>query len=125
MIKAFWIRLFGNKIFKNTAETRVVRFALFLENRPSQVAIAGSFNCWSCLSHPLRLSASGFWETTLQLAPGTYRYRFLVNNSTWVLDPSAEAASNQYGGTDSILLVQPLDAAPLTENILAEEEQCV
>ena len=47
------------------------------------VAIAGSFSNWE--PHLMTKGRDGLWRTTLQLAHGTYQYRFLVD-SQWQED---------------------------------------
>ena len=95
--------------------------SLRLKDRPYQVSVAGSFNDWSCFSHPMYLSSSGSWETKLQLAPGLHRYRFLIDNRVWLLDPLADTLLNQYGGTDSVLIVERPKNRLVSENRLVEQ----
>ena len=33
----------------------------------------------------------GVWKTKVDLSPGTYAYKFLVNGKDWVLDPDASS----------------------------------
>jgi CubicO group peptidase (beta-lactamase class C family) len=49
------------------------------------VTVAGSFNGWNNAIQPMHW-INGAWETTLQLAPGTYRYKFVVDG-IWITDP--------------------------------------
>ncbi len=108
MIRTFLNHLAGKKHSRLAGEKRGVVLSLRLNWLPTQVTVAGSFNRWSCFSHPLKLSASGAWETTIALEPGSYRYRFLADNSRWILDPLADSAFNDFGGTDSVLTVTHL-----------------
>ena len=98
-----------------------ILFSLNLKKRPYQVMVAGSFNHWSCVSHPLRLSPSGAWETMIPLAPGLYKYRFLIDNSVWMLDPSADTIFNEFGGTESLLVVEPEELKSVQENKFVEQ----
>ena len=50
------------------------------------VSLAGSFNNWNDLSHPL-IWENGAWTCTLQLEPGDYEYKFVVDG-VWIPDPS-------------------------------------
>ncbi len=122
MIKGFIARIFRRKDTTGTEKYKAF-FSLNLKKRPRQVVVAGSFNRWSCFSHPMHLSPAGVWETTIMLEPGAYRYCFLVDNSTWVLDPLAESALNKYGGNDSILVVRVPEAAPVLESAAVAQEQ--
>jgi hypothetical protein len=45
---------------------------------------------------------NGAWETTIQLAPGTYRYKFVVDG-VWITDPNNPAFNKD--SFDSILEV--------------------
>ncbi|HPQ17690.1 MAG TPA: glycogen-binding domain-containing protein, partial [bacterium] len=42
-----------------------------------RVTIAGEFNNWDMNKHELKKEADGKWRITLDLAPGTYEYKFL------------------------------------------------
>ena len=82
-----------------------VRFLFFARSAKS-VAIAGSFNRWNPESG--RLSGpdkKGLWNITLPLSEGRYEYRFVVNDSEWVLDPSAPSVDDGLGGKNSILVI--------------------
>ncbi len=43
------------------------------------VFLVGNFNNWNPYSHPMRKTRSGIWEISLDLIPGAYTYRFLVD----------------------------------------------
>jgi len=49
------------------------------------VTVAGSFNNWNNAIQPMHW-INGAWETTIQLTPGTYRYKFVVDG-VWITDP--------------------------------------
>ena len=71
------------------------------------VYIAGDFNSW----HPgktqmQKVGSSGIWQTKLQLAPGKYRYRLVVDGK-WQQDPYNETTEmNPYGEMNSVLEVK-------------------
>ena len=71
------------------------------------VFLAGTFNAWTPSACPMKRDAEGLWRTTLDLAPGTYEYKFLVDDE-WAckpgldeLDPTllceADCVPNVYG----------------------------
>ncbi len=120
MMKYLFGKIFGNK---GGAGKREIRLSLHLKEKPHRVVVAGNFNDWSCFQNPLHFSSSGAWETTLRLAPGTYQYRFLVDNSTWKLDPLADTALNEYGGISSVLVVKQFEAALARESAAVGQEQ--
>ncbi|OQX94954.1 hypothetical protein B6I21_07925 [candidate division KSB1 bacterium 4572_119] len=64
-----------------------VEFKLVTSEATKSVHVAGDFNNWSKTSHPLFKSSSGLWKTSIELEPGEYEYRFLVNGSMWIKDP--------------------------------------
>jgi len=43
------------------------------------VFLVGDFNNWNPYSLPMRKTRSGIWEISLDLIPGAYTYRFLVD----------------------------------------------
>jgi len=53
----------------------------------TSVNLAGTFNGWSMTATPMTESRPGIWTVTLNLAEGTYEYKFVINNSVWVTDP--------------------------------------
>jgi hypothetical protein len=71
------------------------------------VALVGDFTDWALDAVPLRRdSAAGVWEVTVPLAPGRYRYTFLVNGESWVADPAAPATGeDDFGRPSSIITV--------------------
>jgi hypothetical protein len=77
----------------------------------TSVVVAGSFNSWATTS------AQGAWPLTLNngtwsgappgaLTPGTYPYKFVIDGSRWVLDPTNPVrVSDGEGGENSVLSV--------------------
>lgn len=67
------------------------------------VALAGSFNSW--VPQTMVKEADGLWRLTVYLAPGTYQYRFLVDNE-WKEDPgNTQRVPNEYGSYNSVVVV--------------------
>ena len=64
------------------------------------VSLVGDFNDWDPKRSPMR-TANGIWAAVVQLAPGRYRYAFLVNGVEWRADPGAPAARDDEFGTPS------------------------
>ena len=69
----------------------------------SSVALVGDFNDWDPARSPMQ-TAQGVWATTVPLAPGRYRYAFLVNGVEWRADPGAPAAHDDEFGTPSSVI---------------------
>ncbi|MBK7187384.1 MAG: hypothetical protein IPH86_01470 [bacterium] len=75
-----------------------------------KVCLAGEFNGWSDAANPL-VNDGGNWSLTLELAPGTYQYKFVVDGN-WKQDPAnPEAAADGFGGNNSVITVAAGQAA--------------
>jgi hypothetical protein len=69
------------------------------------VAVAGVFNNWQPDRTPLRHAGDGYWTVDLDLDPGSYEYRFIVDG-TWMDDPLASSfVRNPFGSLNSVLHV--------------------
>lgn len=70
-----------------------------------EVFVAGSFNDWAPAERALKRNQDGLWTTWMNLAPGTYEYRFVVDGE-WLEDPDSEHRSlNTLGSHNSIVKV--------------------
>jgi 1,4-alpha-glucan branching enzyme len=71
------------------------------------VSVAGSFNNWTVDATPLQdPTGGGIWEAVLDLAPGSYQYKFVIDGSTWKTDEAAtEFIDDGFGGKNSVLNV--------------------
>ena len=77
-------------------------FSLVAPNAKS-VQVAGTFNAWN----PTNLSkgADGSWHIKMDLKPGAYEYRLVVDGK-WQDDPRAcDSVANPYGSRNSIKYV--------------------
>ena len=75
---------------------------MFTLDAPSgvSVSVAGGFNDWK--PEAMTKGSDGLWRITVQLAQGTYEYRFLVDTE-WREDPSnPRKTQNTFGGYNSI-----------------------
>ena len=61
-----------------------------------RVALVGDFNGWTKTDDPLRLASNGVWTGMRKIFPGTYQYKFLVDDSIYVLDPENPARVENY-----------------------------
>lgn len=73
----------------------------------TSVSVAGSFNGWSTTANPMSdPEGDGIWTTVIELSPGTYQYKFVVNGNNWYEDPySADYAPDGFGGKNSVIYV--------------------
>ena len=69
------------------------------------VAVAGSFNEWK-QSQVLCAKESAEWVCRLDLAPGKYTYKFIIDGD-WILDPdNPTTEDDERGFTNSVLVVK-------------------
>jgi cyclomaltodextrinase len=83
---------------------QVFRFAP--EGSPGSVYLAGEFNNWNPSAQRMTDDdGDGVYTTTVQLAPGRYQYKFVVDG-TWFHDPdNPESVDDGYGGQNSVIQV--------------------
>jgi chromosome partitioning protein len=72
--------------------------------RAQSVQIAGDFNNWQPEQHIMeKVGDSGVWQTQMNLEPGRYRYRLVVDGQ-WQQDPYNELTEmNPFGGFNSVV----------------------
>ena len=71
-----------------------------------RVSLSGEFNGWSPDATPMKRYDDGHWETTVELAPGRYEYKF-VRDGEWMPDLLAhENVWNQHGTLNSVIEVR-------------------
>ncbi len=85
-------------------ETMEVRFTLEAPGAKT-VYLAGDFSSWDPKGLALNKTASGLWERTIRLKRGqTYSYNFLVDGTSWVVDPAAtERIDDGFGGESALI----------------------
>ncbi|RMH54528.1 MAG: hypothetical protein D6679_13460, partial [Candidatus Hydrogenedentota bacterium] len=85
------------------------------------VSVAGSFNNWDMNATPMSdADGDGVWEAEVNLAPGEYQYKYVVNGTDWVVDPDNPAkADDGYGGQNSVAKVTAGGAARATASVSA------
>jgi len=68
------------------------------------VVLTGDFTQWAKDKIRLTPTASGEWITVLELAPGEYQYRLIVDGE-WRDLPDAPKVGNPFGTQNCILIV--------------------
>lgn len=64
--------------------------------------LVGDFTHWQEQPVALKKEAGDIWTTSVELAPGTYHYRFLVDGQ-WRDDPECTIrVSNPFGTEDGV-----------------------
>lgn len=53
--------------------------------------VAGTFNDWNPTATPMTRDADGTWAVALDLPPGRYEYKFVVDGA-WCCEPGCETA---------------------------------
>ena len=90
-----------------------VEFRLPPEAGAQQAWLCGEFNDWDHDSHPLQRQDDGSLTVTLELDPGSYRFRYYLGDGEWENDWSADAyVDNEHGGQDSLVVVPPGASTP-------------
>lgn len=81
------------------------------------VQLAGDFTHWQQEPVTMQKDADGVWHATVELQPGSYHYRFLVDGQ-WRDDPEcALRVPNPFGGQDSVREVA--ESGPMTQRGVA------
>jgi hypothetical protein len=69
--------------------------------------VLGDFNSWNPDVHPLERHEDGSLGVTLEVEPGDYRFRYLVDGAYWLNDDTADAiVPNLFGTADSLIAVR-------------------
>jgi hypothetical protein len=53
----------------------------YKNDNANNVSIVGDFNNWNPYSHPMRKNLAGLWEIVIDIPPGVYFYRFVVDGN--------------------------------------------
>ena len=71
----------------------------------SEVYLVGDFNSWNPTANRMRRMKDGTFRARLDLEPGEYQYKFVVDRE-YLADPGAErTAADPYGGVNGIIAV--------------------
>ena len=89
---------------KRQASQHVVHFE-FDDPSAHEVCLAGTFNGWKAERSQMTRQGNGKWAKDLNLEPGTYEYRLVVDGH-WQPDPTADhTVMNPFGERNSLLVV--------------------
>ena len=77
------------------------------------VFVAGTFNGWNAESHPLARTRDGRWTLTLDLPPGRYEYKFIIDGQ-WCCEQGCDqphdgcpgCVANPFGTMNRVLVVE-------------------
>lgn len=78
----------------------------FYAPQAKNVKLAGSFNNWDNRSLSAKKDSRGNWVAKVNLKPGRYEYKFLVDGS-WITDPRcANNTFNSFGTQNSVVEIR-------------------
>jgi 1,4-alpha-glucan branching enzyme len=69
------------------------------------VALTGDFNAWSPAGLKMKKEKTGIWKTELELNPGRYEYKFVVDGKWWTDPANKHTAINSFGDVNSVIEV--------------------
>ena len=72
-------------VTRSVKSRKITGFSYLAEDAKA-VSLAGSFNGWNSQSTPMTNKNSGEWTVDLELAPGVYEYRYVVDGE-WCSEP--------------------------------------
>lgn len=96
------------KTYKETATGRSCQVTFTLPHHVSaeRAHLLGEFNDWDPTINPMKRLKNGNFSVTVTLAPGYYRFRYLLDGERWENDWEADGyMPNEYGSEDSVVEV--------------------
>ncbi|WP_299336361.1 hypothetical protein [uncultured Psychroserpens sp.] len=82
-----------------------VRFRLKGHEDAKKIVVTGSFNRWNEEDFEMYRIENG-WELKLEIKPGEYEYRFIIDGHHWIDDPSNPSkVTNEFGEYNSLINV--------------------
>ncbi len=96
----------GFVAWPDAARAEDVTFACEAGRGAKAVFLAGEFNNWNPSGKAMKDDdGDGTWTAIVDLPPGRYEYKFVVDGQ-WLEDPKAkESAPNPFGGKNSVVVV--------------------
>ncbi len=106
------------KKLKKKSERYQVTFQIPCEQLPedviaSQINVVGSFNNWSISKTPMSVAPGIGFEAKVELKPGKYEFRYLINDHVWYNDWEADGYEpNRLENADNCILLLDKVAKP-------------
>ncbi len=88
----------------STAEVRLVPIQIKADGA-KKVAITGDFNRWEKEGLSLKPDGKGTWRRVLELRPGEYQYRLIVEGQWRDHPEAAKRVPNPFGTENCVLIV--------------------
>ena len=79
---------------------------IFHSSEAKKVHLVGQFNNWDTHSIAMRKWNEREWRTTLQLNPGRYEYKYLIDGAWAENVPGTEKVQNSLGTNNLVISVQ-------------------
>lgn len=92
---------------KLTSDLSLVTFFYSAERKLISVSLAGDFNAWSPTNNMMSdAEGNGLWQIAIPLKAGRYRYKFVLDGTTWISDPlSKDSELDPYGDRNSVITI--------------------
>jgi hypothetical protein len=99
----FGMNRFRDSDFKR--EAGITYFFLKGHSKARSVRVAGNFTNWQRSAFPMTRTQDG-WMAPVQLKPGQYFYKYILNEEDWIVDPENEIVEpDGQGNTNSVYFV--------------------
>jgi 1,4-alpha-glucan branching enzyme len=87
------------------ANDKKITFAYSANPNAKKVYLVGDFNQWDATARRMVKTRDGSFRAKLELAPGEYEYKFVVDGQ-WINDPDGTAQrANPFGSVNSVATV--------------------
>ena len=95
------------KSYTKTGRSCRVTFKVTPEIETQEAALLGEFNEWQPEVHPMKKRKDGSFSVTISLDAGQdYRFRYLLDQNTWINDEAPDqTVLNRFGGQDCVVAV--------------------
>ena len=79
----------------------------YFDRDADRVYVAGDFNNWIYQADPMvDRNGDGEWTLLLNLSPGRYEYKFVIDGVKWVPDPrNPNSVADGFEGQNSVVVV--------------------
>ena len=94
------------KFLKTRGAACQVTFELPKETNARKAVIVGEFSDWDPQKNPMKRTRDGRFRATLRLDAGkAYRFRYWLDDTRWVNDPTPDQlVPNPFGSFDSVVV---------------------
>ncbi len=93
------------KTYMKTGNNCRVTFKVTDQSESKVISLVGEFNNWDDSRNKLAKRKDGSFSATITLKTGReYRFRYLMDKSTWMNEPDADdEVPNTFGSRDSVI----------------------